>query len=562
MTDPGLDHDEAHVFIARGDLFQLACDAILVPTDMDGLIEVGWREPLETMFGWDLSNGVLPDGLVDSARRANEGPEVWFIPTGVVDRQNSLEPGTEDWDASLRQLRNILTSFGSRVSESLRTPGYRPVGGRERPLVALPFIGSAAGGFQRQLRRYVNELLGILQETAAAAGSDVLLIIYGGSERADMHEALCRFERRERGLVPTPEQLAGRWERAPSARQNQPESVALTVLFDAAREGRLVPFFGAGVSMSAGSVGWGKLLEELEDSLLSRNEAAAVRTVCPSLDPYDRAQVIANSLGESREEELAAGLDQILNEVRLSLQHVLLAALRPRDAITTNFDDAFERAYAATGRGSVAVMPAADAEVRLLKLHGTLGGSPHFRPVLTREDLIRAEQSAGPLRGALQMLLLTGHVVFIGYSLEDPDLQAAIYEVRRIRQQLDPAKNEPLATALQVVESPALGLVWSPALQVFWPRSPASEPGASPEVPQSPDLNVRSRQLEILLDALADEMALAEVPVLAFHDDHLSEEECQLKSLLTDLRRHFEHRNQPIHVRELLTAYGDHRSAD
>jgi len=547
----------AHVFIARGDLFQIAADAIVVPTDAAGYIEPGWRGPLEAAFGWDLGSGRLPQHVKqDRPEVRPDDREVWFLPTGVIGPDSVFDPGDDAWSHAVGVLREVLLRFGHDVAEHLGRTGQEPVGGRARSLIAVPLLGSEAGGFRRQFRRYAAELLGILREAAELAGADVLLVIHGGAERAAAFEALCRYERRKLALVPTRDVLAERWERAPAARSDTTEAVNLGLLFDAARDGRLVPFFGAGVSMASGAAGWNELLDRVEgDPDRSDGEEGRHRALVRELDPFDRAQVAENRLTRP---ELLQRLEASLTEVPLSLQHVLLASLRPRDAITTNFDDAYERAAEAAGFGRVAVMPSANAELRLLKLHGSLH-TPQMPPVLTRDQLIEHQLGLGPLRGALQMLLLTGHVVFIGYGLADPDLQAAIHEVRQIRRQVGTEEERTLATALQVTETPALGLLWSPTLQVLWPRGgrESDRRGPNDTGDQRPD--IRSRELEILLDALADETALAEVPVLAFEDHELDASERELRERLEGLAAHFANKPVPQHVRELLVAYGQTR---
>lgn len=109
-------------------------------------------------------------------------------------------------------------------------------------------------------------------------------------------------------------------------------------------------------------------------------------------------------------------------------------------------------------------MPSADTDRRLLRLHGLLH-APDMPAVPASDQL-----GLAPLRGALQMLLLTGHVLFIGYGLADRDLQAAIHEVRQMRRQVGTEEDRTPATASKVTETPTLGLLWSPTLQVRWPR--------------------------------------------------------------------------------------------
>ena len=366
--------------------------------------------------------------------------------------------------------------------------------------------------------------------------------------------------------MPTEEVLAARWELGDLAPTSKPAveardvGVGLRRLVDKARSGELIPFFGAGVSRSAGAADWGELIGTLEQ------QAGLSGLVSGSLDLLARAQIIENSLGP---EVLYDKIAELLGETPVALQHLLLASLGARDAITTNFDDAYERAVEASGRGTVAVVPRPGSNLRLLKLHGSLPRAPVARlsedsraedrgespptaaspPILTRDQFLEHDRHNGPLRGALQMMLLTGHVMFIGYSLNDPDLHAAIHEVRRIRELANIAKKEPLATALQVGTSRELGYLWSPVVSVLWP----STDEASGEV----DGGIRPRELEILLDVLADAASQAELPVLAFRPNELTDPaEQDLREVLDTLTELFRGGKVPAPIAQLLQTYG------
>ena len=150
---------------------------------------------------------------------------------------------------------------------------------------------------------------------------------------------------------------------------------------------------------------------------------------------------------------------------RLSLLHVLLANLGARDAITTNYDVGYERACRASGI-DVSIVPRPGGSHRLVKLHGSLddaGGDP----LLTRDQLLDFQTDRGAIAGVLQMLLLTGHLVFIGYSMSDPSLHAAIHTVRRSIERQVRRQRPAMATSLQVDPSPALSALWDRTVE--WP---------------------------------------------------------------------------------------------
>jgi hypothetical protein len=109
-----------------------------------------------------------------------------------------------------------------------------------------------------------------------------------------------------------------------------------------------------------------------------------------------------------------------------------------------------------------------------------------------------------------------------------------------------------LATALQVVPSPELSLLWSQTVDVLWPDGPEGAPGN----PEGIARGLRARDLEILLDVLADAANTAEVPVLAFAPTDLaSDREERLSRALTELGACFEGAVPP-RVQQLLKSYG------
>lgn len=555
--------DFGHVFIGRGDILDLACDAIVVPTDAWLTLEGPWRHHVDGLRHASGPVTLAPSGQVEGLssvvdaegvygplfEEAHPTRETWLVATGVAAPAADLSD-RDRLDAAVDALRDVLLRFADAFRDGSQASSTRGC-----PLVAVPLIGHGQGGFAANFRRYADRLIRVLEDVAAHAEIDIALVIWGQTPNAEALEALCRLARG--GVEAT--SLAGSWRLGDTARPpatTADVSSKLERLLDKARTGELVPFFGAGVSLAGGAPSWARLVAQLDRD--GRLEQAGAQ----DLDLLAQAQIVANSYESS--EAFARAIGERLHATPISLQHLLLAALDARDAVTTNFDDAYERAVESSGRGSVAVVPQQATRRRLLKLHGSLdrttgtltsdgrtdGGSPGLPPVLTRDQFLEHEHQSGPLRGALQMMLLTGHVVFIGYSLRDPGLHAAIHEVRRIRKQAGIAEGDaPLATALQIEPSPQLSFLWSPTIDVLWPW-------ASEDVGEGEGAGLRPRELEILLDALGDAASLHELPVLAFPPGQLEDDELALRHLLERLKEHFAG-ELPHHVRVLLAAYGD-----
>jgi hypothetical protein len=238
--------------------------------------------------------------------------------------------------------------------------------------------------------------------------------------------------------------------------------------------------------MSAGLPSWSALLELLAGRAgIPADEAAELR----QLPAQDAATLIVRALDEPLEQALGA----VLAAERYGLSHALLAVLPMWEAVTTNYDDLFERAWTAVGR-TPAVLPFEPARADrpyLLKLHGDLARRRNV--VLTREQYLGFEGVGGALAGVVQGLLMTRHVLFAGFSLADDNFLHLVGEVRRARQD-----DRILGTALALLEEPARRRLWEGELhyQAFAPQP--ADPSRAEEV-----LAAAARRLEIFLDLVA-----------------------------------------------------------
>ena len=112
--------------------------------------------------------------------------------------------------------------------------------------------------------------------------------------------------------------------------------------------------------------------------------------------------------------------------------HYSLANLPVQEIATTNYDRLFEEAAEASGR-PVAVLPWEPASTKggrwLVKLHGTI--DPPRDIVLTRDDYLSYDERRAALGGIVQALLITRHMLFVGFSLDDDNFHRILHEVRK-----------------------------------------------------------------------------------------------------------------------------------
>jgi hypothetical protein len=203
-------------------------------------------------------------------------------------------------------------------------------------------------------------------------------------------------------------------------------------LAEYAKAGHLVLFAGAGLSKSAGLPLWPELIEALTtEAGLTADESVALK----ALPPIDGASILEKRLA-------AKGIDLRTMAMKATtspcfgIGHALLASLPVLERVTTNYDDLIEQSLDVIGR-SAAVLPYEPSTVSngwLLKLHGSTSNTLKTASndiVLTRQDYLRYDGRRGALYGIVQALLLTRHILFVGFSLEDDNFYALADEVRR-----------------------------------------------------------------------------------------------------------------------------------
>jgi hypothetical protein len=184
--------------------------------------------------------------------------------------------------------------------------------------------------------------------------------------------------------------------------------------------------------VAAGLPSWGGLLSALAARAgMSADEQKALGDLRSA---QDQATVI-----ERRFEDAGADLGAAIREIiggrrHHALPHALLAALPVREAITTNYDQLFDDAWALADPDGLSILPGTyppDARRWLVKMHGCL--SDPGRIVLTRASYTRYDDRLPALAGLVQAFLVTRHVLFVGFSLTDDNFHRIVDAVRRLR---------------------------------------------------------------------------------------------------------------------------------
>ncbi len=439
-----------------GDLNTINADAVLVPTDARFAVRDVWWPTT----GPDVMEVVEPpvgrwSVFADPRVGPEGGPAVWYANIGDI----SGDP---------RDYVRVAEEFVGGAATT-RSDGVVP-------RLALNVIGAGFGGMAADKGMLIQHLIDALTPLAVELGVDVVLVAWGAKQYAAARRAQERYRR-----------IHG----APAQPGLDRPGVAQAVddLAAHARSRRLVLFVGAGVSAGAGLPVWQDMLLEIAGQCdPPLDEARLV-----SLDYRDQAQILSATLGR---DEYRRALCQRLTAERHSLAHALLASIDPHEVVTTNYDDLMERAFGQRRRPAVLPREPVGVEGRwILKLHGSIEDADSV--VLTRDDYLGLPERAAALLGIVQAMLITKHMLFVGYSLSDDSFHQVVHEVRRALPAPEPDQRPArIGSVLTLFDDPLLERLWGDELRIVsvaerpLTRTPAAVAAAS-------------RQLDVVLDEVA-----------------------------------------------------------
>ena len=382
-----------------------------------------------------------------------------FIVAGEVGIERSgngskqAVPSEED---HIQSLLETVRQFVQVSLEELRREQPRPRANRERYLLALPVVGTGFGQAGDITGQIVESMILCLSELVSAV-EDVDCVIVCADLATFSHAQNVR--RRMLNELSTKSFEPARFdvvEPLSSFRLFTPEMRSqASELAKLSTKGLLSLFIGAGVPMGAGLPSWRQLLLAIEDQF-TPSGLPEERMLGKSVDPLLVADWL-DVLSRSREDRVGVRADKkgriakFLRERSAypSLLMYLLTSLPARSIVTQNYDGQIEKAFAcrnvaerkgvaevgdeAAAAESLSVIPyrpVRGAERWLLKMHGCISEPESI--VVTSDDYRTYENGRKKaLGGLVQANLLTSHLLFVGFGLEDPNYRKILTEVRK-----------------------------------------------------------------------------------------------------------------------------------
>ena len=510
-----------HLFVVDGDITRLKCDAWLLPSDRAWHITPAFASALgmegEGTYLRRPEAGWPVDGMFLHEAEDPNGPDVWLGDIGRHADEDPLHYASRAQTFARIAVERIL----DRRQEELSVQG-------RRPLIALNVLGTGRGGKRSRRGQLLQALLPALLDITTSE-VDVVLVCYGPV----MYSAVQSARRK----ILSSTNMASSWSEMGPQLLSKADEIA-----DLARHRQLVLFLGAGISVDSGIPAWQHLLNTVAGEIgMSEQEIEQLS----GFDPRDQGTILDKRLNG----ELGQRVQERMTVEKYGLVHALLASLPVIETVTTNFDQLFESACRASG-SELAVLPGDQVllgERWLLKLHGDVGGMIVF----TRGDYLGAMATHSALRGIVQAMLMTRHMLFVGYSLRDDDFHQLVHEVRFARGESDTK----FGTAMVLEKNELTSTLW-PEIDFV---SMEMERGSQNELLRAETYRA-ARQLWIFLD-LVGMLSSSELAYLT--DDSFGElqsnDETRLSQIVRDLEDFIRSTNgEWPEIREFLRRFGRH----
>jgi len=204
------------------------------------------------------------------------------------------------------------------------------------------------------------------------------------------------------------------------------------------QNGELIAFVGAGVSRAAGLPTWFGLVEQVREEALDNGVSPSTLAEVDELRNSGKLIAALTELSHALGTPVFVGIvKELLNDKGREVPPLgqALAALAPklRAVLTTNLDRLLERAFPPSWVEHHRPQANLGREREfILKLHGTLHDANTW--ILTRDQYDRAMYADPRHQPIFRALMLGAPMLFVGFGLDDLDLNVVLGEIRAMAQ--------------------------------------------------------------------------------------------------------------------------------
>ncbi len=234
-------------------------------------------------------------------------------------------------------------------------------------------------------------------------------------------------------------------------------------LINAAKNQKLIPFIGAGFSVTLKLPSWSSLISEIATELGFDPEILNSYGDYVQIAEYMYIQ--NNGIGKFQS-KLDRSFNNSAIDISKSQAHMLLTELKARKIYTTNWDHWIEEAFSYKKMPYEKIVEVDDLansnpdSTHIIKFHGDL---------TTRgDDIVFTETSyfdrlsfESPLDISLRSDMLSNTLIFLGYSLSDFNVRYMLYKLEKlISNQATTKKRPPIAYIVLATPNPLLETIF------------------------------------------------------------------------------------------------------
>lgn len=204
-------------------------------------------------------------------------------------------------------------------------------------------------------------------------------------------------------------------------------------------ERRVVIFVGSGISRAACPTlpSWDTLLAALAQKLSTKKERSLVDQLIRKGRLLDAAQIITDIIPKA---DLGGKIRQVFQLAPPPHHYIYENILKmdPKIIVTTNYDELIEKNFEHFSSGNVpyninrlkstTLINDLRSPMRtIIKIHGCV--TEPLDIVLDRSSFYNAKKHSGGLFAALTAIMTVNTILFLGYSISDPDIQLILENV-------------------------------------------------------------------------------------------------------------------------------------